>query len=52
MPENLPRIEQLDKETQEEIRDLQKDYTIAPDGTVVKIRDYFANPETPAKQLS
>ena len=47
-----PRIEQLDEETREEIRDLQKDYTIAPDGTVVKINDYFANPETPEKQLS
>lgn len=35
-----------------QIKDLEKNYTIAPDGTVVKINDYFANPETPEKQLS
>ena len=52
MPENLPRIEQLDEKTRKDIEDLQEDYTIAPDGTVVKINDYFANPETPEKQLS
>ena len=52
MPKSPPRIEQLDEETQEEIRDLQKDYTIAPDGTVVTINDYLDNPESPEKQLS
>ena len=52
MPETAPRMEQLDEETQKEIKDLQEDYTIAPDGTVVKINDYFANPETLEKQLS
>jgi|GEM_PF-5383337 hypothetical protein len=51
MSETAP-VEQLDPETKEEIKDLQEDYTIAPDGTVVKINDYFANPETPEKQLS
>jgi hypothetical protein len=35
-----------------QIDDLEKNYTIAPDGTVVKINDYFANPESPEKQLS
>ncbi len=52
MPEKAPIDEQLDEKTKKEIKDLQKDYTIAPDGTVVKINDYFANPETPEKQLS
>lgn len=48
---NAP-IEQIDEKTKKEIKDLKKDYTIAPDGTVVTINDYFANPETPEKQLS
>lgn len=52
MTEIAPTIEQIDEKTKEEIEELQQDYTIAPDGTVVKINDYFANPETPEKQLS
>ena len=52
MPETVPVLEQLDPQTKEKIKDLQEDFTIAPDGTVVKINDYFANPETPEKQLS
>ena len=47
-----PVLEQIDEKTKEKIKDLQEDFTIAPDGTVVKINDYFANPETPEKQLS
>ena len=43
---------QPDEQTKKEIKDLQEDYTIGPDGTVVKINDYCANPETPEKQLS
>ena len=52
MSETIPVLEQLDEETKKGIKDLQKNYTIAPDGTVIKINDYFANPETPEKQLS
>jgi len=51
MAETVSR-EQLDERTQKDIKDLRENYTIAPDGTVVKINDYFANPETPEKQLS
>lgn len=52
MSKIAPTMQQLDEGTREEIEELQEDYTIAPDGTVVKINDYFANPETPEKQLS
>lgn len=47
-----PVFAQIDEETKGDIKELQEDYTIAPDGTVVKIHDYFANPESPEKQLS
>ena len=44
MAETAPVLEQIDPETKQEIENLREDYTIAPDGTVVKINDYFANP--------
>ena len=52
MPGTVQVVEQLDEKTRQKIKNLDKNYTIAPDGTVVKINDYFANPETPEKQLS
>lgn len=47
MSETIPVYEELNPQTKQEIREFQEDYATAPDGTVVKINDYLANPETP-----
>ena len=50
--EKAPVFEQLSPETQKTKEEIEAKYTVAPDGTIIKIHDYFDNPETPEKQLS
>jgi len=44
--EKIEVLEQVDTETKEAVDKLEKDYAIALDGSIVKINQYFDNPET------
>ncbi|MBM2820545.1 MAG: hypothetical protein HW405_305 [Candidatus Berkelbacteria bacterium] len=46
MSETAPVFEQIGPKAKQDIEKLQENYTIAPDGCMVKINDYLANPET------
>ncbi len=43
--EKIQVLEQVDTETKEAVEEMQNDYAVALDGTIVKINQYFDNPE-------
>ena len=47
---NVPVVEQLNPTEKAEA--IEKEYAIAPDGTIVKAEDLRENPDSPQKQLS
>jgi len=43
--EKIEVLEQVDTDTKEAVDEMEKDYAIALDGSIVKINQYFDNPE-------
>lgn len=43
--EKIEVLEQVDNETKEAVEEMEKDYAVALDGSIVKINQYFDNPE-------
>ncbi len=47
----VPVVEQLNEAEKIEQK-LKKEYTLSPDGTIIKINDYLENPESATEQLA